>query len=259
MVMKLKPAGAAAFWFTVVIILILAGVRFFFEEIGFRTVIGLMMAAMCLMHLVILVRIRNIVYLIPFLFYLLGALTFLSNDAPTEKLVPFFAAAAGVAYLFLIWALSTRRMKFRYREILELAARPVEGSDDGFTPRPYPAGEAAYTKEELARFAQYLLKNMIAYPCVEQDRIVLVVSENLLPRLLGLKRGYRDSTFVSFGLDGKVSVKIAKRDYGRYREELTFDELCRSFAALFEEFLDLYRRGSEGSIIRRLDGLESPA
>lgn len=259
MTMKLKPAGATAFWTTVVIILILVGVRLFYEELGFRIVIGAMMAAMCLMHFVIVARIRNFFYLIPFLFYLFGALTFLSNDTQTEGLVPFFAAAAGIAYLFMLWTLFTRRMKWRYREILELAAKPVEGSDDGFTSRPYPAGEASYTKEELARFARYLLKYMIAYPCVEQDRIILVVPENMLPRLLGLKRGYRDSTFVSFGLDGKISVQIAKRDYGRYREELTFDELCRSFAALFEEFLELHRRGSERRIIRRLDGLESHA
>jgi hypothetical protein len=100
---------------------------------------------------------------------------------------------------------------------------------------------------------------MLAYPCVEHDRIVLVVSENMLPRLLGLKQGYIESTIVSFGFDGKVSVRIAKKDYGRYREELTFDELCRSFAALFGEFLDLHRQGSAKQILRRLDGLESHA
>ena len=259
MTMKLKPAGATVFWSTAAIILILAGVRLFFEEIGFRVAIGTMMAAMCIIHLVIIIRIRNLVYLIPFLFYILGALTFLSKNTEPVNLVPFFAAGAGVAYLFLLWALFTRRMKFRYREILELAARPVEGSDNGFTPRPYPAGEATYTKKELTRFARYLLKQMLSYPCIERDRIVLIVSENMLPRLLGLKHGYGDSTFVSFGFDGKISVRIAKRDYGRYREELTFDELCRSFATLFEEFLDLHRSGSEKQITQRLDGRGSHA
>ena len=259
MAMKLKPAGATVFWSTATIILVLAGIRFFFEETGFRIAIGSMMAAMCIIHLVIIVRIRNLVYLIPFLFYILGALTFLSKNTGPVNLVPFFAAGAGIAYFFLLWALFTRRMKFRNREILELAARPVEGSDNGFTSRPYPAGEATYTRKELARFARYLLKQMLAYPCIEHDRIVLVVSENMLPRLLGLKRGYLDSTFLSFGFDGKISVQIAKSDYERYREELTFDELCRSFAALFEEFLDLHRQDSAKQILRRLDGLGSQA
>jgi hypothetical protein len=259
MSMKLKPSGATAFWSTIVIILILVGVRLYFEEAGFRLAIGALMTVMCLMHLVIIVRIRNAVYTIPFLFYLFGALTFLTNDTRIENLVPYFAAAAGVAYLMLLWALFTKRMKWRYREILELAARPVEGAEEGFTQRPYPAGEAACSREELAGYASYLLKHMIAFPYLERDRLVLVVPENMLPRLLGLKRAYDDSTFVSFGLDGKISVQIAKRDYGRYREELTFDELCRSFAALFGEFLELHRGGRGELIVRRLDGLERKA
>lgn len=257
MAMKLRPAGATALWSTLLIILVLAGIWFFFDETGFRIVIGAMMAAMCLIHLVILVRTRNRVYLIPTLFYFFGALTFLSRHLGLEA--PLLAASAGAAYILLLWALFTRRMKWRYREVMELAARPVEGAGDGFTTRPYPAGETDSTKEELIRFGRYLLKHMIAFPRVEGNRVVLVVPENMLPRLLGLTRGHLDSTFVSFGFDGTISVRIAKRDYGRYREELTFDELCRSFAALFEEFLDLHRSGREDLIIERLDRLEPEA
>lgn len=255
MASKLKPARATAFWATIAIVLILAGIRFLFEETGFRIAIGGLMGVMWLLHLAIVVRVRNAVYLIPLLFYLLGALTFLANDTGIESLVPYFAAAAVIAYILLLRALFTRRMKWRFREILELAARPVEGAGDGFTARPYPAGNADYTKEQLLRFARYLLKHMIAFPYVERDRVVLVVPENMVPRLLGLKRGYLDSTFVSFGFDGTISVQIQKSDYERYREELTFDELCRSFAALFEEFLDQHKNGRGKLIIRRLDGL----
>jgi hypothetical protein len=259
MTTKLKPARSTAFWATIAIILILVGIRFLFEETGFRIAIGALMGMMWLMHLLIVVRVRNAVYLIPLFFYLLGALTFLANDTGIESFVPYFAAAAVIAYILLLRALFTRRMKWRFREILELAARPVESADDGFTARPYPAGRAEYTKEQLLRFARYLLKHMIAFPYVERDRVVMVVPENMLPRLLGLKHGYLGSTFVSFGFDGKVSVQIQKSDYERYREELTFDELCSSFAALFEEFLDLHRNGRGKLIIRRLDGLEPNA
>ncbi len=256
---KLKPARATAFWATIAIILILAGIRFLFEESGFRIAIGVLMGVMWLVHLLIVIRVRNPVYLIPFLFYLLGALTFLANDTGIESFVPYFAGAAVIAYILLLWALFTRRMKWRFREILELAARPVEGADDGFTARPYPAGTAEYTKEQLIRFARYLLKHLIAFPHIERDRMVLIVPENMLPRLLGLKRGYQGSTYVSFGFDGTISVQIQKSDYEQYREELTFDELCRSFAALFEEFLDLHKKGRGNNIIRRLDGLEQNA
>jgi hypothetical protein len=256
MSMKLKPAGAAFLWATLVIVVILAGVWLLFEEITFRLVIGAMMAGGCLMHAGIIARIRNPVYLVPLLFYLFGALTFLTNDTRMESLVPVFAGAAVIAYIFFLWALITRRIKWRYREILELAARPIEGSDDGFTARPYPAGEASYTNEELAGFGRFLLRNVIAYPYIESDRAVFVVPRNMLPRLLGLARGYNDATYVSFGFDGKVAVHIAKKDYKQYREELTFDELCRSFAGLFEEFLGLYREGRSDRIIRRLDELK---
>ncbi len=253
---KLKPARATAFWATIAIILILVGIRFLFEETGFRIAIGVLMGAMWLVHLLIVVRVRNAAYLVPLLFYLFGALTFLANDTRIGALVPYFAAAAVIAYILLLRALFTRRMKWRFRDILELAARPVEGADDGFTGRPYPAGAADYTKEQILLFARFLLKHMIAFPYVERDRVILVVPENMLPRLLGLKRSYRDSTFVSFGFDGRLSVQIAKNDYERYREELTFDELCRSFATLFGEFIELHRSGRGKLIISRLDGLE---
>jgi hypothetical protein len=259
MTTKLKPARATAFWATIAIILIVVGIRFLFEETGFRIAIGVLMGAMWLMHLLIVVRVRNAVYLVPLLFYLFGALTFLAGDTRIGTLVPYFAAAAVIAYILLLRALFTRRMKWRFREILELAARPVEGADDGFTGRPYPAGTAEYSKEQILRFARFLLKHMIAFPEIEGDRVVLVVPENMLPWLLGLKRGYRDSTFVSFGFDGRISVQIAKSDYERYREELTFDELCRSLASLFGEFLELHGSGRGELIIRRLDHPEPNA
>jgi hypothetical protein len=256
MSMKLKPAGAAFLWATIVIVIILAGVRLLFEEITFRLVIGALMAAACLMHAAIIGRTRNPVYSVPLLFYLFGALTFLSNDTRIERLVPVFAGAAVVTYIVFLWALFTRRIKWRYREMLELAARPVASSDDGFTARPYPAGEASYTRAELSGFARFLLKNAIAYPYIERDRAVFVVPRNMLLRLLGLERRYSDATYVSFGFSGNVTVHIAKKDYTQYREELTFDELCRSFAELFEEFLRLYRQGRSDRIIRHLDGLK---
>ena len=256
MPMKLKPAGAAFLWATIAVVVILAGVRLLFEEITFRMVIGAMMAAAGLMHAAIISRTRNPTYTVPLLFYLFGALTFLSNDTRAERLVPLFAGAAGVAYIVFLWALFTRRIKWRYREILELAARPIEGSDDGFTGRPYPAGEAPCTRDELLGFAGFLLKNGIAYPYVERDRAVFVVPRNMLLRLLGLERRYDEATYVSFGFDGNMTVQIAKKDYVQYREELTFDELCRSFAGLFEGFMALYRDGRSDRIILQLDELK---
>ena len=44
------------------------------------------------------------------------------------------------------------KLKNHYRKIFELGARPVENQNDGFTTRPYPAGKAEYTRNELLGF-----------------------------------------------------------------------------------------------------------
>ena len=49
-----------------------------------------------------------------------------------------------------------------------------------------------------------------------------------------------------------VAVRIAEKDYRKYREELTFDELCASLGDLFKQFLSWYRDGSEDKIFKLL-------
>jgi len=60
-------------------------------------------------------------------------------------------------------------------------------------------------------------------------------------------------THVTFDFAGHVSVTIAKKDYQKYTEELTFDQLCSSLGSLFIEFLELYQKNQSREIIDRLN------
>lgn len=165
-------------------------------------------------------------------------MTYNSDSFPRIILV----LCAGTLFIAEILVLSSKRINWRYREILELAAKPVDESADGFTPRPFPAGEAQYTKEEIIGFTKFMIKHVIAYPFAEESRVVLVVPENMFAYMLLLKRGYEKDTYVTFDFRGNVSVNIAKKDYRKYKEEFTFDQLCSSLGNLFIEFLELYQK-----------------
>jgi len=253
---KLKSSTWEAIAFIVVLPVILAGTWIIFGKEAFRTLFWMIMLLAALMHFVFLTRTKNPVYWIPMLFYTFMALAFLTPYRPLQLL---FAVGAGILFILLMYVLFTNRIKWRYREILELAARPVNQSDDGFTPRPFPAGDAKYTRAEISGFARFVLKQVIAFPYFAQDRIVFVVPERMYRDFFFLRRNYLKHTYVSFDFDGKVSVNIAKKDYQKYKEELTFDQLCQSLGNLFKEFLGLYQKGESKRIIGRLNALKIAA
>ena len=227
-----------------------------FGEWTFRFILAGLLATAALIELVTLLRTRNPIYFIPLIFYSADALVFYlpSTIHPTATII--IAGTALIFFLLLIAALFTRKLKWRYREVLEMAARSVTQAADGFTDRPYPAGKQDYNEEEIRGFAQFLLKYAIAFPVIESDRIVLLIPENMFLYIMGLKRDYTDGTYISFDFEGNVSVRIAQKDYRKYTDELTFDQLCGSFANLFIEFLDLYKRADTLQIISRMNALK---
>lgn len=213
-------------------------------------------ATAAVLEAVTLIRTRNAVSFIPLSFYTLNALVFLSLFRKSPRLITLILSIGALTFFILLMAaLFTRKLKWRYREVLELAARSVNEAADGFTPRPFPAGKTNVAREDLIGFSRFLLKHVIAYPYVEEDRVVLVVPENMFPHLLGLKRSYTNSTQVAFSFNGDVAVRIIEKDYKKYTEELTFDQLCRSFGHLFVTFLELHKQGDENEIIQRMNAL----
>jgi len=167
------------------------------------------------------------------------------------------ALIGGASAAWLVWIFFTKRLKFRGREVLELAALPVKPDPDGFTERPRPSGKASYTREELLAFAEFLHRTHIAWAYLEANRVVLVPVRRLgYAYLYGLSvPDYKDQTWVAFDFDGDVSAQISREDYLDYREELSLDALCDSMGRLFIDLLEQFKRGEGGQILDRLNSL----
>lgn len=167
------------------------------------------------------------------------------------------AVVAGTSAAWLVWIFFTKRLKFRGRELLELAALPVKPDPDGFTARPRPSGQALCTREELLAFAEFLHCSHIAWAYREADRVVLVPVRRLgYAYLYGWTvPAYEDQTWVAIDFDGRVSTHISREDYLDYREELSLDELCESLGRLFIDMLEQYKRGEGRALLDRLNAL----
>ena len=158
----------------------------------------------------------------------------------------------------LIYLMITRRAKWRGRDILELAAAPVDELGDGFTERPYPSGKADYSWDEILGFARFCGKHMISLPYIESERVYLVPVRmgKEFGHLWNVSRNISKDTWICFDSEGDVTVNISKDDYYLYRDDLSFDQLCTSLADVYVEFLDLYRRDLTVRIIDRLNSVK---
>jgi len=137
---------------------------------------------------------------------------------------------------------------YLFRRILELASKSVSDTQNGFTTRPLYSGKCEYSKGEINGFVKFLELNTIAIPFQDSNGIILSFPEDWLSRKYDIHGSYLDDTRISFDNDGNVSAVISKNDYRKYKDELTFDQLCESFGRLFIEFLELYKKGEAGQI-----------
>jgi len=225
-------------------------------EFTFQVSFAIIMSLAALLHLLLMFRTRNASYSVPFVFYIFGALTFYSLSMDNSFVILFAASGSFIFFFLLMYTLSTKKIKWRHREVLELAARSVKETEDGYTSRPYPITKVNYSIDQILNFSALMLKYVIAYPIYESNRVVLVVPENMMYYLMGLKSDYQDNTYIALDFDGNVSVKISQKDYKKYREELTFDQLCSSFGYLFLKFIDQYIDNQSQSIIEHMNDLK---
>jgi hypothetical protein len=135
---------------------------------------------------------------------------------------------------------------------------PVESGEGSFSGRPRPAGQTDSTREEVAAFARFARRRLLAMTYEEPDRIVFVPvwMGREFRYLFTREPEYGDETWIAFGDDGRVTVNISEADYLLYRDDLDFDRLCRSLADLFIEFLELHRSGRSRRIVDRLDAMK---
>jgi hypothetical protein len=161
---------------------------------------------------------------------------------------------------FAVWAVLltvTKRIKWRGREVLELAAASVEQTKNGYTGRPLALGKTELDRRQILGFADFARRHLLAATYVGEDRVALVpVREGQEPAfILGVKGDHTGETWVCFDFDGNVSANISQRDYLEYREALSFDKLCESLGNLFVEFAEMFGRGEGERIMARLDSV----
>jgi hypothetical protein len=140
--------------------------------------------------------------------------------------------------------------------LLELAAKTVNDTNDGYSARPYPSGKRQYSKDEVVKFAEYLNKKLIAVSYIDKDRVILVFSNGLFQYVPFLKPNFKKTTYATFDYEGNCSVYIAKKDYRKYKEELTFDQLCNSFGNVVLDLFNDFRNGQREKILNKIKGQE---
>jgi hypothetical protein len=165
------------------------------------------------------------------------------------------------SFIFFLFVLAylvfTRKLKWRGREVFELAAEPVEEVSDGYTSRPRPVGKVEYSPQQIRLFTRFCARNLIALPYETSKNITLVLIKmgDEFRQLLGLSGDYQDATWVNFDEHGEVSVHISHKDYLDYRESLSFDQLCTSLGQVFIDFFEVYNKGEGVRVVDRMDDL----
>jgi hypothetical protein len=237
---------------------------FFGLPVGLIT-LGVWMWVYSLFYLYVFIRTRNLAQLvicIEGIFFGFMFLVFEPNFGTKSVGTLEFQAAyiSGVIFfgLIIISLVITRRLKWRGREIFELAGESVDEAGNGYTSRPRPVGKVEYSLQQMHAFSHFCARHLIALTYVTSKNITLVPIKmgEEFGRLLGLSVDYRDATWVNFDVNGEVSVHIAQKDYLDYREPLAFDQLCTSLGQVFIDFIELYNKGEGVRVIDRMDDLK---
>jgi hypothetical protein len=208
-----------------------------------------------------LIRTKNVYFVMPGFFQLMVAvfLTF-SKIGP----IPLNHGMMKGIQLLLIcsavmagYSLISKKLKWRGREIFELAARDVEVDPETYTERPKPSGRIVYKRDDLFGFANHYQRKLLGLCRREGSTIVFIpVKMNGWAYVLYHPAfNYKEHTHVTIGFDGSVSTFISKKDYLDYKEDLAFDQLTASLSDLHLVFFDLYQSGQEVRIIDRLNEL----
>jgi hypothetical protein len=210
---------------------------------------------------------NNYYYLIT-VFYMLtcGAFLLLLNfpediGSLKSKSNPELKIALLFFYFFAFWMAYVgyrKKLKYRGREVMELAAWDVEVGTETYTERPRPAGIIDHSKYDIIDFGNHLKKNLVCMSYQEENRILLVPIKmgNEFEFLYKFDYNYLSKTWISIDFDGQVSVHISRKDYLDYTDDLAFDHLCESLGQLMITFADFYMRGDKVRIIDRLNSVK---
>ena len=174
-----------------------------------------------------------------------------SHVAPFSFATYIVHLVAVVFFFIFTWRIIRGEVRLRKnaRKIFGLASDNVHESTEGFTSRPFNAGQAEYSSDEIQGFAHFLNGKYIAKAITQKDKAVLAFSLGISPLA---NPDPQKISYVSFSNKGNIAVHVSEYDYHRYRRQLTFDQLCAALADLFKRFLQYYRQGKESRILVEL-------
>jgi hypothetical protein len=153
-----------------------------------------------------------------------------------------------ISYLLLI-----KSPFFGYiRPILALSGRRVRDTQDGYTDRPYPAGKFRFPIDELKPFADELKSYAIGNADFSQDKIIFFFSNSFRMDNDFSEISLQNRTHIDFDPDGNMTVFIPKKDYEKYKKQLSFDQLCQNLGELFMEFFAMYKEGKMKEVVKML-------
>ncbi len=235
-------------------------------EIGFDAIGIVILIYSVALGLWSYIKTRNPYFLVSFIYMgFLGFFAIVLEPGMLKKYGGRLDSKAGflmviVCFLFvwLIFLLVNKKLKWRGREVMELAAVNVMEGEDSYTDRPRPVGKITGTRPEITGFAKYLRSKLIFMTSEESDRVILV------PVKMGHEFGilYKsnidrvENTRITIDYTGNVSVHISKKDYLDYRDDLSFDHLSKSLGNLVIEFYDQYSNREEIRIIDKINSIE---
>lgn len=178
------------------------------------------------------------------------------NDFSLISKILFFTTI--ILFNWLLYLNIKRKLKWRGREILELAAQNIEEATGNFTERPLPTGKVKFSKQELESFSKFFEKRLLGLTYKENTRIVFMPLKykNEYFALYNPNYNYHEKTWVAINYNGNVSVNISKEDYLDYKEDLAFEQLCNSLSDEIIEFIELFLDGRQVRIIDRMDNLK---
>jgi hypothetical protein len=185
---------------------------------------------------------KDLVSLIFIFITLTFAISYLNDYKGVYITIPMLLLFTAYGYIIFL----NHKLSKNYRKLLELAAKPVESIEDGFSARPYPGGTMNYDRGELKDFARFLMKEFIAIPYVDKGSAMFMISEH--PRFWLTRPDERRNSYVHFSSQGHISVNMIRKEYKKYDAEYTFDDLCQSLASLFRRMFEYHRKGRKDAI-----------
>ncbi len=132
--------------------------------------------------------------------------------------------------------------------LLERAGKKTNTVQDGYTNRPFHLGAIENSVDEIVSFSEYLHKKGWAVAITEENRIKLIFSSGLFWYFHFIKPDYNKNTYAEIDFKGNISIHIAERDYKKFKQELTFDELCDTFGNLIIFMFNMFKENQQFKI-----------